>query len=91
MRRREFIALLLAALPSLGRAERAAADRPRLVGVLDAQRESDEAVDHDAFRQQLDKLGWIAGQNINIEHRWGAGRPNRYQWEFSPVPDGWRA
>ena len=77
MRRREFIALVLAALPSLGRAEHATADKLRLIGVLDAQREGDEAVDHAAFRQQLDKLGWIASQNITIEHRWGAGSIDR--------------
>ncbi len=79
MRRREFIALLVAALPSLGRAERATADKFRLIGVLDAQRESDLAAAHDAFRQQLDELGWIAGQNINIEYRWGAGNIDRVQ------------
>ena len=79
MRRREFIALLLATLPSLGCAEQAAADKLRLVGVLDAQREGDEAVDHEAFRQQLDKLGWTAGKNINIEYRWGAGSIDRTQ------------
>jgi putative tryptophan/tyrosine transport system substrate-binding protein len=79
MRRREFIALLLAALPSLGRAERATAGKLRLVGVLDALREGDDAADHDAFRRQLDKLGWIASQNINIEYRWGAGSIDRVQ------------
>jgi ABC-type uncharacterized transport system substrate-binding protein len=79
MRRRKFIALLLATLPSLGCAEHAAADKLRLVGVLDAQREGDEAVDHEAFRQQLDKLGWTAGKNINIEYRWGAGSIDRVQ------------
>jgi putative ABC transport system substrate-binding protein len=77
MRRREFIALLLATLPLLGRAQRARADKLRLVGVLDAQREGDEAIDHEAFRQQLDKLGWIANQNITIEHRWGGGSIDR--------------
>jgi putative tryptophan/tyrosine transport system substrate-binding protein len=69
----------LATLPSLGCAEQAAADKLRLVGVLDAQREGDEAVDHEAFRQQLDKLGWTAGKNINIEYRWGAGSIDRVQ------------
>jgi putative ABC transport system substrate-binding protein len=79
MRRREFIALLLATLPSLGCAEQATADKLGLVGVLDAQREGDEAVDHEAFRQQLDKLGWTAGKNIIIEYRWGAGSIDRVQ------------
>ncbi len=77
MRRRDFIALLVAALPSFGRVELAAADKFRLIGVLDALREGDDATDHDAFRHQLEKLGWIASQNINIEYRWGAGNIDR--------------
>ena len=79
MRRREFIALFLAALPSLGRAERANADKLRLIGVLDALREGDDEAEQDAFRQQLDKLGWIAGQNVKIEYRWGAGSVDHLQ------------
>jgi putative tryptophan/tyrosine transport system substrate-binding protein len=76
MRRREFIALLLVMLPSLGRAT---ADELRRIGVLDALREGDDAADHNAFRQQLDKLGWIAGQNVKIEYRWAAGSVDRLQ------------
>ena len=79
MRRREFTTLLLATLPLLGRAERAAADKLRHIGVLNSQRENNSTADHNAFRQQLDKLGWIAGQNINIEYRWGDGSIDRMQ------------
>ena len=43
------------------------------------KREGDEAIDHEAFRQQLDKLGWIVGQNINVEYRWGDGSIDRVQ------------
>src|SRR5262249_61695875 len=27
----------------------------------------------DAFRQGLEKLGWMAGQNVQVEYRWGGG------------------
>ena len=32
----------------------------------------------EAFRQALRDLGWIEGQNIAIEYRWGAGKQGRY-------------
>jgi len=32
----------------------------------------------EAFRQALRELGWIEGQNIAIEYRWGAGKRDRY-------------
>jgi putative ABC transport system substrate-binding protein len=31
-----------------------------------------------AFVQGLRDLGWIEGQNIAIEYRWGAGKRERY-------------
>ena len=31
----------------------------------------------DAFREGLRSLGWIEGQNLTIEYRWGEGRPDR--------------
>ncbi|HXV79617.1 MAG TPA: ABC transporter substrate-binding protein [Candidatus Binatia bacterium] len=33
----------------------------------------------EAFFQALRDLGWIEGQNIAIEYRWGAGKRQRYQ------------
>ncbi len=32
----------------------------------------------EAFRKSLRDLGWIEGQNIAIEYRWGAGKRDRY-------------
>lgn len=74
MRRREFVTLVggAAAWPLAARAQQA--DRMRLVGVLMAHAESDPEFEAyvDAFRQELRKLGWKEGRNINIETRWGA-------------------
>lgn len=32
----------------------------------------------DAFRQGLRDLGWIEGQNLNIEYRWAEGQADRH-------------
>jgi len=75
MRRREFITLLggaVAGWPLPTRAQQN--DRQRHIGVLMAHTENDpEFKDYlDAFRQGLQKLGWIEGRNIQINTRWGA-------------------
>jgi len=75
MRRREFITLLggaVAGWPLPTRAQQN--DRQRHIGVLMAHTENDpEFKDYlDAFRQGLQKLGWIEGRNIQIDTRWGA-------------------
>jgi ABC-type uncharacterized transport system substrate-binding protein len=46
----------------------------RRLGVLMAHTESDPEFKNylDAFRQGLQKLGWIEGRNIQIDTRWGA-------------------
>ena len=75
MRRREFIILLggmVAGWPLPTRAQQN--ERVRRIGVLMAHTENDpEFKDYlDAFRQGLQKLGWIEGRNIQINTRWGA-------------------
>jgi len=75
MRRREFITLLggaVAGWPLPTRAQQT--DRQRRIGVLMAHTENDpEFKDYlDAFRQGLQKLGWIEGRSIQIDTRWGA-------------------
>ena len=73
--RREFITLLggmAVAWPLAARAQQF--ERKRRIGVLMAHAESD-AEFHDylsAFRDGLQKLGWMEGRNIQIESRWGA-------------------
>jgi putative ABC transport system substrate-binding protein len=44
------------------------------IGYLDASTASGGAVLHDAFRQELNKLGWIEGKNITIEYRFAEQR-----------------
>jgi putative tryptophan/tyrosine transport system substrate-binding protein len=75
-RRRDFIAVLggaAAAWPLAARTQQGGA-MPR-VGVLFGIAENDPEGRNriDAFRQGLEKLGWIAGQNVHVEYRWGGG------------------
>src|SRR6516162_5839430 len=75
MKRREFMILLggaVAAWPLGARAQQR--ERIRRIGVLmgianDAEGRTRIA----AFRQELQRLGWIVGGNVLIDERWGAG------------------
>ena len=72
IRRREFIALLggaAAAWPVAAHAQQP--ERMRRIGVVMAYTESDPngQVQVEAFRQQLQKLGWIEGRNIQVDFR----------------------
>jgi putative ABC transport system substrate-binding protein len=79
MRRRDFIAGLgsAAAWPLAARAQQS--DRMRRVGVLNAFAESDPEVRANlaAFRETLQKLGWVEGRNVHIDYRWGDAEPQR--------------
>jgi putative ABC transport system substrate-binding protein len=81
MRRREFITLLggAAAWPIAAGAQQP--ERMRRVGVLSNLDEADTEAhaEFDAFRQELQKLGWIEGQNIRIEFRGIVGNLRRVQ------------
>ena len=77
MRRREFIKVIgsgVVAWP-LATARAQQSERVRRIGVLqiqaadDAERQAYLA----AFRQELERLGWADGRNIQIDYRWGAG------------------
>jgi len=75
MRRREFIRLLsgaAAAWPFTVRAQQT--ESMRRIGVLMIFAESDAEGRGfvTAFREGLQKLGWIEGRNIQIDIRWGA-------------------
>ena len=77
--RKEFlpfvITTLLFAIVQLAHAQQAG-KVPR-IGVLDPSTASGSAVLWEAFRQELNKLGWIEGKNITIEHRFGEQKPER--------------
>jgi putative ABC transport system substrate-binding protein len=47
------------------------------IGFLDSGTASGMAVLIDAFRQELSKLGWFEGKNINIEYRFAEGKNDR--------------
>ena len=79
MKRREFISLLggAAAWPLAARAQQA--ERMRRIGVLMnlAADDPEGQARNTAFLQELAQLGWIAGRNVQINTRWGAGDPER--------------
>jgi putative tryptophan/tyrosine transport system substrate-binding protein len=50
------------------------AGKIRRIGFLHSSTASGSAVLVDAFRQELSKLGWIEGNNITIEYRFGEQR-----------------
>jgi ABC-type uncharacterized transport system substrate-binding protein len=73
MHRRKFITLLggaAAAWPLAARAQQP--DRMRRIGVLMGFAESDHEAQSwvAAFREELQKLGWTEGRNIEIDTRW---------------------
>src|SRR6476646_3956689 len=74
MRRLDFIKFVgtAPAWPLLARAQQR--EKVRRIGVLMAHREGDpEFQDYlSAFRQGLQKLGWVEDRNIQIDTRWGA-------------------
>jgi putative ABC transport system substrate-binding protein len=76
MKRRDFIALLsgtAAAWPLALRAQQN--QRMRLVGVMMAYATSEAEGQRFAniFREELKKLGWADGQNVQIDYRWTSG------------------
>ena len=79
MRRRAFIAALggAAARPAVARAQQR--ERVRRIGVVMAYAESDPngQTQVAAFRQELQKLGWLEGSNLRIDFRYAADDPAR--------------
>jgi putative ABC transport system substrate-binding protein len=83
MNRREFISILAGAgasslsWPLAARAQQSG--RIRRIGVVMGYAESNPngQIQVKAFRQQLQKLGWIDGSNIQIDFRYAADDPTR--------------
>jgi ABC-type uncharacterized transport system substrate-binding protein len=79
MRRRKFIAALGGA--AIARPIPAAAQQPAgvpRVGLLMGSSPSVEAATLTIFREGLEKLGYIDGQNVQIEPRYAMGEPDRF-------------
>ena len=79
MRRRTFITLLggAATWPVAARAQQG--DQMRRLGVLSNIGESDMEAQSmaAALHRGLRELGWVNGRNLQVDHRWGAGNPER--------------
>ncbi|MCP3464701.1 MULTISPECIES: ABC transporter substrate-binding protein [unclassified Bradyrhizobium] len=74
MRRREFITLLgsaAVAWPVAGRAQQR--EQPRRVSVVMQFVEGDQQglLRAAAFREGLEKAGWVAGRNVSVDYLWG--------------------
>jgi len=71
------LALTITFAPLAARAQRP--ERMREIGVVMAYKESDPngQVQVQAFRQELQKLGWIEGRNVQIDFRYAADDPAR--------------
>ncbi len=80
MRRRQFLALMFAIViaPLFARAQ-SADKKKRHIGLLMAAAPGDPEVGKRlaALQGELGRLGWVEGQNISFETRWGAGDPDR--------------
>src|SRR5689334_22143969 len=74
MDRRWFFACM-AALPFGVRLTHEQGERIRVVGYLSSSAEPGGR--HQAFREDLQKLGWVEGKNLRIEFRFGAGDTRR--------------
>ncbi len=76
MRRREFITLIVGTLTAWPLATRAQqSERIRRIGVLMpfAKDNSEGQARIAAFLQELQRLGWTVGRNLQIEDRWDTG------------------
>jgi putative tryptophan/tyrosine transport system substrate-binding protein len=81
MRRRELIKLFgsaAAAWPLVASAQQS--ERMRRVGILMSQADNaDAGLRLGAFRQELERLGWFEGRNVQIEYRYAAGSSSQFQ------------
>src|SRR5262245_10706776 len=79
MRRRDFVrGILGSALCPLTAVAQQQPSRVRLIGALTGIADDTESkVRNAAFREELERLGWVDGQNVRIESRFGEGDASR--------------
>ena len=79
MRRREFITLLggaAVAWPHAARAQQA--ERMRRIGMVSGiMDEAGTRARYTAFFNELARLGWMEGQNLRVDYRWGEGSASK--------------
>jgi putative tryptophan/tyrosine transport system substrate-binding protein len=76
MRRREFIAALggAAAWPVVARAQSKPKSMRRVAALMPYNANDPQSQNRNAaFLQGLQQLGWVVGQNVQIDYRWSAG------------------
>src|SRR5207245_11254870 len=88
MKRREFILALggaAAAWPLAARAQQG--ERVRRIGILMAYPKGDPELTMrlQAFRQELAKLGWTEGVNVQLDERWTADDMDRVRSEAASL------
>jgi putative ABC transport system substrate-binding protein len=79
MRRREFLGVLTGTVAMLSRVAHAQqADRLRRIGIIVPANSTDMKfqIQVQAFEQELNKFGWMIGQNVQIEARWATANNN---------------